>query len=527
MRILVTEALEPGALALLAARHNTDVRQGLAPAELQEILGGYDALIVRSQTKVNRALLERGKNLKLVARAGIGVDNIDVQAATELGIVVVNAPNENVVAAAEHTLGLMLALARHVPRADASLRAGKWQRAKFEGVELSGKTLGIVGLGKIGGEVARRALAFGMEVVASDPLVSPERAAELGVCLLPFDELLAAADFISLHVPGGSATHHLLGARELALVKPVCRLVNCARGGVIDEGALLAALAEGRVAGAALDVFAVEPPADPRLLAEERVVLTPHIGGSTAEARVNVGLAVAREALAVLDGLPPINPVNLPALSPREWQVLRPLLALAERLGTIGRGLMSGQLRAIAVQTEGALSERSRQLLASAALRGLLASGDNGAVNLVNARAVASARGLRLYEGRAADEECEPGLQLRLETTEGQNELQGGLTRAVPHVLRVDDYWLTFPAQGNLLFGEHSEGPGVLSSVTRVLAEGGVSISFVQLGRRARGGRGLMVLGLDDALPAAVLNALRALPSAIWIREVALPANGN
>jgi len=527
MRILVAESLEAGALALLSAHHTVDVRQGLTPAELLEIIGDYDALVVRSQTRVNSALLERGKNLKIVARAGIGVDNIDVAAATAAGIVVVNAPNENVVAAAEHTLGLMLALARHIPRADAWLRAGKWTRGKFEGVELSGKTLGIVGLGKIGGEVARRALAFGMAVVACDPLVAPERAEEAGVRLVPLEELLAAADFISLHVPGGSATHHLLGARELAAVKPGCRLINCARGSVVDEEALLGALAEGRLAGAALDVFAVEPPTNPRLLAEERVVLTPHIAGSTAEARVNVGLAVAREALAVLAGQPPTNAVNLPALSPREWQALHPLLELAERLGTIAHQLMKGQLRAIAVQTQGVLSDRSRHLLASAVLRGLLASGDNGAVNLVNARAVAVARGLRLYESRAADEEDEPELEVRLETTEGQSALLGGLTRGVPHVLRVDDYWLSFPAQGVLLFGEHSEGRGVLSSVTRVLAEGGVSISFVQLGRRARGGRGLMVLGLDDALPPAVLAALCALPSAIWVREVPLPPNGG
>ncbi|MCL5108229.1 MAG: phosphoglycerate dehydrogenase [Chloroflexi bacterium] len=527
MKILVSEPLEPAALALLAERHEVDARQGLSPAELREIIPRYDALIVRSATKVNRALLERATNLKLVARAGIGVDNIDVAAATERGIVVVNAPNENVTAVAEHTLGLMLALSRHVARADASLRAGKWQRSQFEGGELFGKTLGIVGLGKIGGEVARRALAFGMEVVAADPLVSPERAAELGVRLVSMDDLLATADYVSLHVPGGQGTRGLLGAKELARVKPGCRIINCARGGVIDETALLDAIAADRVAGAALDVFAAEPPADPRLLAEGRVLLTPHIGGSTAEARVNVGLTVAREALAVLAGLPPANPVNLPALSPREWQALKPMLALAERLGVVARGLLAGQLRAIAVQTEGAYAERPRQLLAAAALRGLLANGDNGAVNLVNARAVAATRGLRLYESYTADEECEPGLALRLETTEGQNELHGGLTRGVPHVLRVDDYWLSFPAQGNLLFGEYSEGRGVLSSVTRVLAEGGVSISFVQLGRRERGGRGLMVLGLDDACPAPVLAALRALPSALWVREVALPANGD
>ncbi|MHB1135082.1 MAG: phosphoglycerate dehydrogenase [Chloroflexota bacterium] len=527
MNVLVTEALEPAALALLAERHNVDTRPGLAPAELRELVGDYEALIVRSQTKVDRALLERATRLKVVARAGIGVDNIDVETATAQGIIVVNAPNENVVAAAEHTLALMLALARQVPSADASLRAGKWQRSRFEGVELWHKTLGIVGLGKIGGEVAQRALCLGMTVLAADPLVAPEHAAELGVQLVSMDELLAQSDFLSLHVPGGQGTRGLLGAAELGRLKPGCRVINCARGGVIDEEALLDAIASGRVAGAALDVYASEPPSNPRLLAEQRVVLTPHIAGSTAEARLNVGLAVARETLAVLAGQPPAHPVNLPAFSAREWLVLRPLLTLAERLGTLGRGLLSGQLRAVAVQTQGALPERSRHLISSAALRGLLADGENGGVNLVNARAVAASRGLRLLESHGEDEECEPGLALRLETTAGPSTLQGGLTRGVPHVLALDDYWLTFPAQGNLLFSEHSEGRGVLSSVTRILAEGGVSISFVQLGRRERGGRGLMVLGLDDALPQDILAGLRALPSALWVRQLALPGQGD
>ncbi|MHB1416986.1 MAG: phosphoglycerate dehydrogenase [Chloroflexota bacterium] len=538
MRILVADSLVPEALDLLRSQHAVDVRTGLPAAELAAVVGEYDALVVRSRTKVTKEIIARAKGLKLVARAGIGVDNIDVEAATARGIMVVNAPSESVVAVAEHTMALLLALARRVPQADASVRGGEWARGKFEGVELTGKTLGVVGLGKIGSEVAKKALAFGMAVVGYDPLITPERAEDLGVDLLPLDELLRRADFISVHVPALATTQRMIGTRELALVKPGLRIVNCARGGVIDEEALLKALAEGRVAGAGLDVFAQEPPTDPRLLADPRVVLTPHVAGSTVESRNKIGVAVAREVLAVLAGQPPTNPVNLPALSTREWQRLRPYLSLAERLGIIARELLgretesrvlpapaAGQLREVAFEVQGEMADRPREVLANAVLKGLLSTGGNGPINLVNSRPTASARGLVLRESRVAvEEQEETTLRLRLQTTAGAVELLGDVTRGVPQVLQVNDYWLAFPAQGILLFSEHREGPGVLGTVGTMLGGAGLSISFVQLGRKARGGEGLMVLGLDDNLPLAIADQLRALPSVIWLREVALPS---
>lgn len=310
MRILITESLSPEAVRLLRACHQVDVRDGCRGEQLCGIIADYDALIVRSQTQVGREVLRHATRLRLIARAGSGVDNIDVAEAERRGILVINTPGANAIAVAEHTIGLMLALARHLPRADASVRAGEWRRAEFEGVELCGKTLGIVGLGRIGAEVARRALALGMTVIATDPFVAPEQVAAMGVPLMPLETLLARADFISVHVPADPSTHHLIGRRELALVKPGCRIVNCARGEVLDEEALADALAGGKVAGAALDVFEQEPPANRRLLADRRVILTPHIAGSTVEARARVGVEVAREVLRVLGGQPPLRVVS-------------------------------------------------------------------------------------------------------------------------------------------------------------------------------------------------------------------------
>lgn len=312
MRILITESLAPEAVRLLRACHQVDVRDGCHGEQLCDIIADYDALIVRSQTRVGREVLRHAARLRLIARAGSGVDNIDVAEAERRGILVINTPGANAIAVAEHTIGLMLALARHIPRADASVRAGEWRRAEFEGVELFGKTLGIVGFGCIGAEVAQRALALGMIVIATDPFVAPERASAMGVPLVSPETLLARADFISIHVPANPSTHHLIGRRELALVKPGCRIINCARGEVLDEDALADALAEGRVAGAALDVFEREPPANRRLLADWRVILTPHIGGSTVEARARVGVEVAREVLRVLGGQSPMHVASAP-----------------------------------------------------------------------------------------------------------------------------------------------------------------------------------------------------------------------
>ena len=527
MRILITEDLVGEAVALLRSQHDVDIREGLSQAELASAVGDYDALVVRSRSRVTREVLEGGRRLKLVARAGIGVDNIDLDAATQRGVMVINVPNGNVVAVAEHTVGLMLALARHIPKADAALRAGKWAKSGLEGVEVSGKTLGIIGLGRIGAEVAKRALAFGMKVVAMDPLVSPEYAAELGVALLSLNQLLSSSDFISIHVPGTPSTRNLIGKVEFAMMKPGCRIVNCARGGIVDEGALLDALHEGRVAGAALDVFENEPTVDQRLICDECIVLTPHIAGSTAESRAKIGVEVAREVLRVLQGEPPTHPVNLPAMSPREWQALGPYFTLAERLAVMGTALMLGQLRAVTVECSGPALERALSLVSSAALRGLLARGGEETINLVSVRSAAKLRGLTLNETYVSGGGDDNTVMLRLETTEGTVELLGDLTRGLPYVLRVNGYWLDFPLQGRLLFSEHREGPGVLGDVGMAIAASGVNISFVQLGRTRRGGRGLMVLGLDDALGTESLAGLRALPSLVWLREVILPSDNS
>ncbi|HPL29803.1 MAG TPA: hydroxyacid dehydrogenase, partial [Anaerolineae bacterium] len=333
-RVLVTEPLSEEGLARLRERTEVDVREGLNPAELAAAIGEYDALIVRSRTRVTAEVLEAGVRLRVVARAGSGVDNIDVEAATRRGILVVNAPNGNTVAVAEHTMGLILALARHIPAGDAATKEGGWPKGALIGSELRGKTLGIIGLGRIGAAVARRAAAFEMRLVACDPFVPAEQAARLGVEMVPLEALLQQADFVSIHTPGNERTRGLIDAARLALMKPAARLVNCARGGIVDEAALQQALAEGRLAGAALDVFAQEPPGAPDLVRSPKTVCTPHLAASTEEAQESCALDVAEQVLAVLAGGVARYPVNAPSLSSEELAALGPYLELATRLGS-------------------------------------------------------------------------------------------------------------------------------------------------------------------------------------------------
>jgi D-3-phosphoglycerate dehydrogenase len=529
LKILIADGLSPEAIEMLRAKHHVDVLDAGSRPRLPEIVGEYDALIVRSQTKVTAELLVRAQRLKVVARAGIGVDNIDVEEATRRGIAVANAPNGNVTAAAEHTLAMMLALARQIPRADAAVRAGRFPRASLEGVELGGKTLGIVGLGKIGCAVAERARALGMKVLGHDPYVGQGRAAQFGVQLTSLEDLLRTSDWITVHVPGQASTRRLIGGSELALVKPSCRIINCARGGVVDETALMDALEGGRVAGAALDVFEGEPVVSERLRKCEQVVLTPHIAGSTQESRDRIGVEVATEILAALDGRPLVHPVNLPALTPADWEAIAPFLTLVRRMAAIGIALFDEPVRTVTVESAEILPDASRSVLTSAAVQSLLSRLHTGEVNLVNARCLAEAQGLVVEDAvRSSGHDAEPEVLLRLASGSASWEILGTVSRGAAQVLRVNDYWLGFPAAGTLLLSEHREGAGIVGSVGGILGHAGLSISFMQLSRVARGGQGMMVVGLDeDGVGAEALFALRALPSVRWIRVVALPAEGS
>jgi D-3-phosphoglycerate dehydrogenase len=519
-KVLVTESLADEGLATLRENTHVDVREGLSPAELEEIIGDYDALIVRSRTGVTAEVLQAGDRLRVVARAGSGVDNIDVGAATRRGVVVVNAPNGNTIAVAEHTLGLMLALARHIPAADAAMKTGTWPKGQLGGIELRGKTLGIIGLGRIGAAVARRAAAFEMRLLAYDPFVGTDYAARLGVELASLEGLLGAADFVTIHVPQNERTRGLIDAEKLALMKPTARFINCARGGIIDEQALAAALAEGRLAGAALDVYAQEPPGTTPLVASAHSVCTAHLAASTEEAQRSCALEVAAQVLDVLSGRPPRYPVNIPSLSSEEMEALGPYLDLARRLGSFYGQMTGNGFERLELVYAGDVAGRDTSLLRSAALSGFLQLIVEEPVNLVNANAVAASRGISVAEQSEPDAESYTNLlTIRALTRSGEHSVTGSVVRGRPHAVCIDGFWLDFPLEGYLLLSEHIEQPGVLGRMGTLLGESGLNISFVQVGRWGRGSRGVMVLGLDDPVPAAILERIRALPS---IRQVRL-----
>lgn len=519
-RVLVTEPLSEEGLARLRECAQVDVREGLSEAELVAIIGDYDGLVVRGRTPVTAKVLEAGRRLQVVARAGAGVDNIDVEAATRRGVLVVNAPNGNTVAVAEHTMGLMLALARHIPAADAAIKAGRWPKRSLMGTEMRGKVLGIVGLGRIGTAVARRAAAFEMRLLGYDPFVSAEQAARLGVEVVPLEELMRRADFVSIHTPANERTRGLIDARMLALMKPTARLINCARGGIVDEAALEQALAEGRLAGAALDVFAQEPASPTGIAGSPRAVCTPHLAASTEEAQEHCALDAAEQVLAVLGGRPARYPVNAPMLSGEEMAALRPYLELAMRLGSFFGQMDGGGLERIEFVYAGEPAEHDTALLRAGMLVGLLRLVVEEPVNLVNADAVAASRGLTIAERREPEAESYTNLlTIRAATTEGERSAMGSVVRGRPHLVGVDGYWLDLPLEGYLLVSEHLDQPGVLGRMGTLLGDEGVSISFVQVGRWGRGSRGVMVMGLDDPAPAGLLERIRTLPS---IRSVRL-----
>jgi len=513
-RVLVTDPLAEEGLAYLRQQAAVDVRLGLSPPELAAAIAGYEGLIVRSGTRVTAQVIWAADRLAVIGRAGAGVDNIDLEAATLRGIVVVNVPNSNAISVAEHTIALLLALARHLPQADASLRARRWARQGLEGTEVRGKKLGIIGLGRIGSAVARRAQGLEMEVIAHDPFVSVDYAARRGVTLVSLERLLRESDFVSLHVPLTELTQGMIGAEELAMMKPTASLINCARGGIVDEEALCAALEAGALAGSALDVFAEEPLADSPLLRNERVILTPHLAASTDEAQRQAAQEIAHQVVEVLKGQAPRYPVNAPLLSVEELAVLGPYMDLALRLGRFYAQLARGNLTEVELTISGEIASHDPTILTASALQGVLEAISEEPVNVVNARLLAERRGLWVVERRTpAVENFTSSLALNVRTTEGKWSVMGTVLRGEPHIVCINGFWIDFVAQGRLLVSEHIEGPGILGRVGTLLGEVGINISFVQVGRQERGGLGMMVLGIDDQLTPEVLESLLELPT--------------
>ncbi len=519
VKVLVSDPLAEAGVAILRDGAAVDVQTGLAREELLAILPGYDALIVRSETKVTAEVLRAGTKLRVVARAGVGTDNIDVAAATERGILVLNTPGPNSIAAAEHTLAVTLSLLRHVARADASLRAGKWERKAFVGSELYRKTLGVVGLGRIGREVTSRARAFGMEVLIYDPYVSAAAAEALGATAAPLDALLERADIVTLHLPLLPETRGILGARELARMKRGAFLINCARGGLVDEAALHAALVGGHLAGAGLDVFEREPPTDSPLLTLPNVVVTPHLAASSAEAQEGVGIVAAETTLAALRGELVDNAVNLPGLAPGALAALKPWLDLADRLGQLLAATIDGPAVTLELGFTGAMAGINPTIVGSAALAGFLRAAIPEQATLINARLLAARRGVRVSERFTAGRPDEL-LTFELRASAAHAEDEAGHTHSATgtvegdgraRILALDGFAVSLDLGGKLLFISHRDQPGRIGAVGTLLGARGVNIAAMQVGRQQVRGQAVMIVTLDDPLPRPVLDEVRTI----------------
>ena len=519
MRVLITDDLAPQAVRLLEeAGHDVEVHLKKTPAELAELAADAEAWLIRSGTTLTAELIDAAPNLKIIGRAGVGVDNVDREAATRRGVLVVNAPDGNTISTAEHTCAMLLALARRIPQADASLSGGAWDRKSFKGSELDGKTLGVIGVGKIGRAVAARMQGFGMRILGYDPVLGREAAAQLGIELADLDRLWAECDALTVHTPLTDGTRGLLDAEALAACKPGVLVVNCARGGIVDEAALLDALESGHVGGAALDVYSVEPPPEAvqRLAAHPRVVATPHIAASTTEAQEKVAVHVAQEVLRVAAGEAVTTPVNAGAIRLAGQPEAAPWVHLAERLGHVAAQVAPGAVERVTVRTLGEAPRRYADALTVAALAGLLAPSSDVPVNLVNAPALAAEMGLAVEEQRATAPDGTPSLEAVVEGSAGRRALRGAvLARAggepEARLTGYDAYRFEVEPDGHLLFYQNADRPGMLAAVGGVLAEAGVNIAGLALGREAPGAQALTVLSTDEPIPSDALDRIRAL----------------
>jgi len=514
-KVLVTEPISPVGIEIMEKELEVDVALKLKPEELIERIGVYDALVVRSGTKVTKPVIDAATNLKIIGRAGVGVDNIDLEEATKRGIVVVNAPAGNTISAAEHTLALLFALSRKIPAANESLKVHRrWERSKYLGVEITGKTLGILGLGRIGTEVAKRAKGLGMKILAYDPYISRERADELGVRITTFDEVIRNADYITIHTPLTKDTRHLIDHEALSRMKDGVRIINCARGGIIDENALYEMIKSGKVAGAALDVFENEPPFDSRLLELDEVIVTPHLGASTAEAQVNVAVAIAEEIVNFLIRGHVKNAVNMAPISPDALPFISPYIKLSEMLGKLAIQLAGGRLSLIRIVYGGDIAQKDigSEIITIASLKGVLEHISGGYhINFVNAPLIARERGIKVVESRTeSTEDFTSMITVELETDRGVTRISGTIFgKDEARIVRIGSYWIDAPFSHYMLISRHINKPRVIGPVGMILGDAGINISGMHVGGGGVGGEALMVLNIDSPVPNDVLEDVK------------------
>ncbi len=526
MKILVSDSLSQEGVKILERESDmeVDVKTKLPPDELVKIIPEYHGLVVRSATKVDRNIVEVASSLKVIGRAGVGLDNVDIEAATEHGIIVMNTPGGNTISTAEHTFSMILALSRNIPQAFVSMREGKWEKKKFMGVELFNKTIAVIGLGRIGSEVAKRALAFGMRVIGYDPYVSPETAKRKGVKLVGFDDLLSGADYITVHVPIGNETRHLISEKEFGKMKQGVRIINCARGGIIDEPALCKAIKEGKVAGAAIDVFEKEPPVGNPLMEFDSVVVTPHLGASTEEAQVGVAVDIAEQIIDFLKNGIVRNAVNLPGVEPETFEMLKPYFKLAEKLGSLGTQLADGRPKSVRIICTGEDLVGNMATLIPAFLKGLLEPILKEGVNYVNAPVIAKKRGIKVIESKNSQaEDFTNLLRMELETDKSKIAASGTLFGLNdPRIVRINNYHVDAIPDGYMIICYNEDRPGVVGQIGAILGKAKVNISAMTLGRREKGGSEMTVLNVDSQVPDEVIKELSDSKFVSGVRRIKL-----
>lgn len=525
MKILISDKLANEGVEILKAvkEFQVDMKTGMKPEELKSMIKDYDALIVRSETKVTAEILEAAAKLKVIGRAGVGLDNVDLAAATKKGVVAMNTPAGNTTSTAEHTFSLILALSRNIVQAGASMKAGKWDRSKFSGVEVHGKILGIVGLGRIGATVAGFAKAFGMKVLAYDPFLSKEVAAKMGIEIVELEKLIRESDYITVHIPKTDETTNLISEKEFNMMKKNVRVLNCARGGIINEPALAKALEEKKIAGCALDVFDVEPlPADSPLLKFDNCIMTPHLGASTSEAQVNVAIEIAETVKNALLGHGIMNAANFPSLSAEAYKVLAPYIDLCERIGKFAGQLVNGRVNAVKITYSGVMTDYKVAPLTLSLMKGLLTPVLGEGVNSINAIDIARERGINVQEVQSNT----PGefvnlVNVEIATDKETFTVWGTLSaNQQPRIVRVNQVYVETVPNGYMLFINNNDKPGLVGGVGTVLAQNNINIAGITLGREAAGKLAVSVVNVDSDIPPAVIEKLKAVPHIVFVKLI-------
>ncbi|NLK26309.1 MAG: phosphoglycerate dehydrogenase [Euryarchaeota archaeon] len=528
-KLLVTDELSEEGLEMLrrGGQVQVDVRPNIPHDELLEILGDYDAMVIRSGTKVTAEVIEAGKNLKVVGRAGVGVDNVDVKAATRKGILVMNTPSANIISAAEHTMAMMMSLARNIVWADASLKRGEWKRSKFTGIELNGKTLGIVGIGRVGGEVAKRAKSFQMKLVGYDPYIPPEVAVKLGVRLMPLEQVVEEADILTIHAALTPSTHHLINKDLIAKMKPTAMVINVARGELIDEDALYQALKDKKIAGAALDVYEKEPPVGSKLITLDNAVLTPHLGASTREAQEKVSVEMAEAVKRFLLDKKITNAVNAPVRG-MDPKVL-PFISVAERLGAFAVQLTDAPVAKIQVTYHGDLASVDTKMLTVSALMGVLSNLSGEQPNIINAESIAKEKGIQIVEVKSEESQRYVNMiSVSLQSNGVNREVRGtAFPSSEPRLLGIDDFDLDMPLDGDFLLSIHADVPGIIGRIGTGLGNKGINIARMGLGREHKGGKALLLVSVDNPVSEDVLREMRSNKDFKEVRRVLLSKLGD